>query len=404
MLRKIKENLILLIKFFFHISLGGFVYLLSALVPKKRNLWVFGAWEGKRFSDNSKYLFLYVHCNHPEINAVWLTKSKEVFTQLKKEGFNVAYAFSLGGIWNSCRAKFIVITHSLYSDVNPYVTARTKIINLFHATLPIKKMGFDYFKDLSLYKRSCFFLTQIFEPIKNSYSFSSSAEVAPIVIGAKGIPKERVIPTGLPRADFMLNKIPNYKKDDEETDKILSEKKYNKLIYFVPTFRNDKEFNLFKFNYDAKRLFDLLEKTDSLLIFRFHPYEAIKYSSYLTNNPRIIVDSTEDVYALLKLADILVTDYSSICYDFIIFNRPIIFANFDHEGYLKERQLYHDYNSTVPGSKAKNWDELLVAMNKVTVGGNDDFESQRLRMLDFVHDYKDGRSCERIVNFVQELK
>ncbi|MCP5462729.1 MAG: CDP-glycerol glycerophosphotransferase family protein [bacterium] len=66
--------------------------------PKKKNLWVFGAWFGEKFSDNSKYLFQYIATNHPEIQAVWLTKNKQTFNFLRKQGFECYYLPSAKGL------------------------------------------------------------------------------------------------------------------------------------------------------------------------------------------------------------------------------------------------------------------------------------------------------------------
>ena len=69
------------LRIFFNTVKSIFVKLLpffSLLIPKKKNLWIFGAWQGKQYSDNSKFMFEYVSMNHPEIEAVWITRSNDV--------------------------------------------------------------------------------------------------------------------------------------------------------------------------------------------------------------------------------------------------------------------------------------------------------------------------------------
>ena len=56
-----------------------FVYWFSQLVPKKKKLWVFGAWNGKKYGDNSKYLFEYINLNGTEIRPIWLTQNKQAY-------------------------------------------------------------------------------------------------------------------------------------------------------------------------------------------------------------------------------------------------------------------------------------------------------------------------------------
>ena len=62
--------------------LGSIFYCLSFLVPKRRNIWIFGAWYGQRYADNSKYLNRF----YPEINALWITRSKKILESLINKG------------------------------------------------------------------------------------------------------------------------------------------------------------------------------------------------------------------------------------------------------------------------------------------------------------------------------
>ena len=56
---------------------------ITGLIPKKKNLWLFGAWQARLYADNSKYLFEYINSNHQEINAVWLTREKSVVAEVR---------------------------------------------------------------------------------------------------------------------------------------------------------------------------------------------------------------------------------------------------------------------------------------------------------------------------------
>ena len=95
------------------------LYYLSFFIPKNKNIWVFGAWFGKKYSDNSKALFEYVNKNDKEIFAVWLTESKTVFRDLNQKGFNVHYTYSFKGYFYSAVAKFNFVSSGM-SDVNRY--------------------------------------------------------------------------------------------------------------------------------------------------------------------------------------------------------------------------------------------------------------------------------------------
>jgi len=75
--KNVKKYLKTFGKAFFYLIMD-FVWLISDLGPKDKNLWVFGSWFGNKFADNSKYLYLYVKRHHLEIRAIWLTCNLEL--------------------------------------------------------------------------------------------------------------------------------------------------------------------------------------------------------------------------------------------------------------------------------------------------------------------------------------
>ena len=125
--------------------------------------------------------------------------------------------------------------------------------------------------------------------------------------------------------------------------------------------------------------------TDSVLVFRFHPFELSKIESKQKfKHERIIFEShsISDPYPLLLNASVLITDYSSIFADFLLLNRPLIFSNFDHLNYIKnERSLYWNYNDVTPGYKASDWDSLIKALNKILVNNEDLHKAERSFMI-----------------------
>ena len=74
------------------------LYYISYLLPKNKNVWIFGSWFGEKYADNSKALFEFVNKHDKEILAVWLTQSKTVFRDLNQKGLNVYYTYSLFGL------------------------------------------------------------------------------------------------------------------------------------------------------------------------------------------------------------------------------------------------------------------------------------------------------------------
>ena len=119
------------------------LFWISYFIPKKKNLWVFGAWFGERYSDNSRYLFEYVNDNIPEISAVWLTKSKSVISDIQTRGLTSKLINSVVGYFTTARAEVVILTNG-YNDVNRFGISSSVIVRLsllvvvFVATTPAK--------------------------------------------------------------------------------------------------------------------------------------------------------------------------------------------------------------------------------------------------------------------------
>jgi len=118
-------------------------------------------------------------------------------------------------------------------------------------------------------------------------------------------------------------------------------------------------------------------------------------------------DSSEDeelpdIYPLVKETDILITDYSSIYFDFLILDRPIIFAPFDIEQYVKsDRALYYDYYDVTPGPKAKNWPEVFRQIEEEIQ--EDHWKTKRNIICHRFNKYVDNKSSERVFKVIQDL-
>lgn len=390
------------LKIICNLAFNNLIYFISYFVPKDKNLWIFGAWSGDKYADNSKYLFEYVNQNHPEIKCVWITKNKNVIELLNEKGYDACYFFSLKAYILSMRAGIGVITHSKWTDLNSSLSSRTKIIQCWHGT-PLKKIIYD--DKISKYgnqNQNTFatkILNYIFPTIFNNYNYSlliaSSDEVKKKLSSAFKIKKDKIKITGYPRNDQLFK---------------FSSDKSKKGIY-MPTFREDESnFNLFsKYDFNINRINKFLNKNETYLYIKLHPGDAIsgKIKSHIKNhinnsNIRFIEDNV-DIYEYLNQFDFLITDYSSIYFDYLLLNRPIIFAPFDIEYYLnEERELYYDYNKVTPGPKAKNWNEILIYLEEFILNPNK-YNDDRSKINKVFNKFIDENSSERVFNEIKNL-
>jgi len=138
--KDVKEYLRILGKAFFYLIMD-IVWLISGLVQKDKNLWVFGSWFGEKFADNSKYLFLYVKEYHPEIRPIWLTRNSELVKKLREKGYETYKTYSTNGFSYSIKAGCVIVSTGT-GNINQFATNKAKKVQLWHGT-PLKKIGYD---------------------------------------------------------------------------------------------------------------------------------------------------------------------------------------------------------------------------------------------------------------------
>ena len=129
--------------------------------------------------------------------------------------------------------------------------------------------------------------------------------------------------------------------------------------------RNRNQLSLKAFNLSEShglKFNKFLQKHRSIMLIKMHYYESDKITFHSVNEPShiFILNSKEinDINRILNHIDVLITDYSSVFYDFLVLDRPILFAPFDLEEYQKiDRELYEDYDKTVMGINCNNWSQ-----------------------------------------------
>jgi len=385
--KNVKKYLRILRKALFY-SMMDIVWLISGLVPKDKNLWVFGSWFGNKFADNSKYLFLSVKKYHPEIRPVWLSRNPKVVSELREMGCEAYTTYSIKGFFLSMRAGAVVVSTGL-SDVNRYAISKSKKVQLWHGT-PLKKIGYDntYFSNkfqrtskfkLIMYKL-LFFSNNLYDLV-----IATSNESREKMISASRVDKNKVVVTGYPRNDILFSKSWLTSTSCYYIDRIKKRINFKYTFAYIPTCRGIgyKTVDLFyKYKFDIQTMERTLENLDGILVIKPHHYNKfILNETGFTSIKRIFIlpdQELPDIYPLIKQTDVLITDYSSIYFDFLLLNRPIIFAPFDIEEFINTTdEFYYDYETVTPGPKAKDWDEVLTYMLE-SISDKKKYESERV--------------------------
>ncbi len=270
----------------------------------------------------------------------------------------------------------------------------TKVIQLWHGTGSIKKFGQDVNqgKLKELEKRANANITHLI--------VSSQATVEQY-IGAFGVNKEVVYPIGLPRTDELFHRMKKLELTKKNPDKEVIYHKYGipedkKLILYAPTFRDNEA--------DNTKLLELISELSKelpqeyYLGLRLHPHIADKFAREHLDQRICQFSFEKDLNGLLMASDILITDYSSIIFEYCITKQPMIFYAFDINEFSDVgRGFYCDYENYVPGPVAYRCSDVLnIIHNK---------EYQNYNIEAFLREsyiYADGNATERLIDLIEE--
>jgi len=389
MMNKISKFL----KYCIKISLLKGLRLISRFKSSKidDNLLIFGAQQGRAFIGNTKYLFLYLN-EFSDYECIWVSRSKEVVRELRERGFNSLYAFSFNAFAKLRKARYIFITHGM-GDVLPIkVSKKTKLIFTWHGN-PIKKCGFDSptIKD-NRYDR------KVLDILSKEISFIlvSSEDEKRKMETMYRVPLERIIVTGYTRHDFLCNRT------DEEINRFKESlglpKEIKNIILYGPTFREEKIAKMPFSKTDMIELDNFLKESNSILIFKAHP--GVNEIATIDLDNIVIPDSYLDPQELLLAADMLIFDYSSIMFEFLLTgNKPVISFPYDLEFYKKERGLYYDYLKFIPAPIVYNIPDLIYHL-KTIKNWAPKYEERRRNVCKLVNTFNDGNSCKRVAEFL----
>ncbi|PMO99175.1 hypothetical protein BCS96_10265 [Vibrio breoganii] len=383
-------------KIFLSAVLGWFFYFISFCVRKNKKIWVFGAWHGQKYADNSKFLFEYCNSLNDDNTYVWITSNSKILNDLNNNDYLVFHERSLKGIYYQLISGTVFITHSVHADLfGPCINGGTKIVQLWHG-LALKKIMFDTPKLVSNKKRMIDF---VFPFLNHRYDYvvSSSEETSDIFQSAFRIEKSNIICSGLPRNDAF------FKVNSGNSDS--NEEKY-KIIY-MPTLRNKNgiSVDLFEgFGFDVKKYDDIFGRENIELYIRMHPMNTPprKIVSSINNATNIHISHEDDIYDSISNYSCLITDFSSIYLDFILTDKPIIFAPFNFEEYIEEeRNLYYDYDEVTYAPYCYDWNQVVDRVIEVKNTSHITENMQLLRRK--FHLYKDGYSSSRLHKKISDI-
>lgn len=421
-------------------------YLYSGFEKRNPKLWVFGSTFGRRFADNPKYFYLYLNQHHKEIRAVWISKEPEIVSYLNEQGLPAYLADSKMGR-RVCRKAGVYIYDNYTKDISFEDSRGAMHVNLWHG-IPLKKIQMDNRFDLvrhpeNLWKRIYWSVRRWSDEKPSDYVLTTSKHLRSLF--ASAFQTKKVLTSGYPRNDSFcfpdrltnvllpseqkvfdwLRQGKNVKRsvDDEIREEGLAKGKVEnnrwkedslglsglekskgeeaetktRILFYMPTFRTSE--NLFFERTDLIKLTEFLKENKIFMVIKLHPKSKLQSEfEALASEQILLLGNQEDPYEMLKYADVLMTDYSSIYFDYLLLDRPIVFYNYDFEEYLSEsRELYYDYEKLTPGYKAADGAALCQVLSKLDWERHQDgFERKRKRIREYMFDDMKEPASERL--------
>lgn len=383
--------------------LGKLIRLLYRLVyrfiPCQKETILFISFHGRGYSDNPKALHEYIskHPKYQKYRCIFAIKNHRE-KNLQIDNAKIIEYFSIPYFFYLARSKYWIANCKLPK----YVLKKPSQIYLqtWHGT-PLKKLAHDIVvPEGTTFYRSGMSIEEMRSTYdddvsKYNYMISPSAFTTEVFQSAFKIERQRLIETGYPRNDILSN----YQNSDLGAIKAkLNLPSNKKVILYAPTWR-DNSFNLKGYTFKLKVDFKKWQKTlgkDYVVIFKPHYLIVNDFDLESVKDFVYFVDPKEDISSLYLIADILVTDYSSVFFDYAILRRPIYFYMYDLDSYRDElRGFYLDIYQDLPGKVIENEDSLLEKISQ------SEFDYDKLKLFNQrFNNHEDGSASKRVLDIL----
>ena len=379
---------------------------IALIVPKKNDLIICIECDKGAWRENVKYFYLYLIENKK--NALFLTEDAELYRWLQEKNLPSIFHESLKSYYYLLRAKIVVLSSSSLQKTNKYyLTLRARKVQLWHG-LGIKRFELME-KNNSRYLSSLTgkvdnFLRGKF--INHDVTVSTSDKFTEDIF-SKTIRSKKYLVSGYPRNDYLLSErdynIELLYPSSTSYNTILQMRNWGlKIVLYAPTFRKNGN-NAISFNsLDLQQLSEYAVRENLVFVFKFH---AQNLSLTLEDKYENLIcfESDADIQPLMKIADILITDYSSVYFDYLLLERPILFFAYDLKVYLEQdRGFLLDYNQITPGPKCKTPNELLHSL-KIFLEKPNWYAADRVRVRKLAYKYTDKKASDRIWNHISNF-
>jgi CDP-glycerol glycerophosphotransferase (TagB/SpsB family)/RNA-binding protein YhbY len=324
-------------------------------------------------TSNNKALF--IHCYKKGLDVSMLTDNKEQFEALQALDMPVVWLESWHAYIRIAQAKFTVQDQANLTEEIMLLSPKQKSLQMWHG-IPLKRLNK--------------LTTVAYDTLISTSDFVNETTLS------KVIEAKEYKDYGYPRNDLFL------KEAHDSLDLLFCDKEIytfakknfgskHKIALYMPTHRESNKATKIPLDFEA--LNNYLQTINTTLILKLHHFVQELYTQEKDYSNILFHSTHGDVYPLLKYTDILITDYSSVYFDFLLLNRSIIFFDYDKEEYEANMQGFlYDYEKFTPGVHVKSQE----ALQKALTSQDDPFKESREMLCRKLYAHKDTQSSKRI--------
>ena len=366
---------------------------------------IFSTFNGKSYSCSPKAIYEYMlnEEKYKDYNFIWAFNEPENYKNVKNNKNTIVVKTGSKQFSKAlAKSKYWIFNYKIADQLYP--KKEQVFLQCWHGT-PLKRLGCDLIHfDNQLNTIEGMKKRYKVEAQKFTYFISPSKYASERFISAwnlKEIGKESIIiEKGYPRNDFLYNYTEENVKEIKK--KLGIENTNKKIILYAPTYRGNQHESGLGYTYKTEVDFDKLKEKledEYIILFRAHYFVANsfdfdKYKGFVKN-----VSDWDDINELYIISDILITDYSSVFFDYANLKRPMIFHMYDLEHYRDESNgFYIDVEKELPGRITRTEDELIEEIQKVSTS----FEyTEKYKAFNEKYNYlDDGQASKRVVEEV----
>ena len=362
-------------------------------MPMKKGLVVFESHLGKQYSDSPRAIYEEMRRRGLPFHAVWSYEGKQPPKGFPKAGKDVELVkrWSWPYLYALARAEYWIDNQGFPLALRK--RPETTYIQTWHGSA-LKRMGFD----MAEYRMQPRHKQDEYQRALDRFDHFvvRTEHDVDTLVRAYRLPESKVLRVGYPRNDALVaarrEETASGKRERGPVAKELGIDPGRTIVLYAPTFREKAPELVLDPVAFAERFGE-----DTTLLVRSHYMQRLAVPRTLKGK---VVDVTDypDITPLLGLADALVTDYSSVMFDYALLDRPMVFYAYDYEEYAgAARGTYFDLREAAPGPFVETQEQLFDAVDALRRGA-DEFAEKRGAFATRFGEYDEGRAAAQIVD------